>query len=161
MPRDLLWIDSRAGLAAGVGVLGLSAWLSPLYGLPRALLLVTAAANIGYGTYSGWLRTRRRRPRTGIVVLLVANATWALACLLAAVHYAPTATAFGVAHLAGEGIIVGTLAALEWRARAALENSPTVPDALEATVVGPSSSAGRSLALLAGKPSRRTATGDR
>lgn len=120
MTRDLLWVDSRAGLAAGLGVLALSGWLSDWFALPRALLLVMAAANIGYGTYSGWLRRRRPRPRAAIVVLVLANAAWALACLLAAVHFAPTASAYGVAHLAGEGLIVGSLATLEWRARAAL-----------------------------------------
>jgi hypothetical protein len=123
MPRDLLWVDSRAGLAAGLAVLALSGWLSPWFGLPRALLLVTATANIAYGTYSGWLRTRRRRPRAAIVALVFANGAWALVCLLAALYYAPTASVFGVAHLAGEGLIVGTLAVLEWRARAALEHA--------------------------------------
>jgi len=51
---------------------------------------------------------------------VVANASWALGCLLAAVHFAPVAPVFGVLHLAGEGFIVGSLAALEWRARDAL-----------------------------------------
>lgn len=118
MTRDLLWIDSRAGLAVGVGVLLGARWLSDWFGLPRELLLVMGAANLLYGTYSGVLRTRPRpRPLAAIVALVLANAAWAVGCLVAAVHFVPTASVFGVIHLAGEGIIVGTLAALEWRAR--------------------------------------------
>jgi hypothetical protein len=38
-------------------------------------------------------------------------------CGLAAVGFAGTASAFGLAHLLGEGLFVGGLAALEWRER--------------------------------------------
>lgn len=117
MTRDLLWIDSRAGLVVGAGMLALGGWLSPWFGLPRELLSVMGAANLGYGVYSGWLAKRHARPRRAIVALAIANATWAIACIAAAYHYAPIASAFGVAHLAGEGVIVGSLAALEWRSR--------------------------------------------
>ncbi len=117
MTRDLLWLDSRAGLAVGAGLLALNSWLSPLYGLPREFLWVVGVANVGYGLYSGWLFTRRPRPRGAIVALVLANAVWALVCMLAVYHYAHVATVFGVASVAGEGLFVGTLAALEWRAR--------------------------------------------
>jgi hypothetical protein len=117
MTRDLLWIDSRAGLVVGVGLLALGAWLSPWYGLPRELLWVVGVANLGYGLYSGWLFTRQPRPRAAIVALVMANASWALVCMLAAYLYASVATVLGVASLAGEGVFVGTLAVLEWRAR--------------------------------------------
>lgn len=120
MARDLIWADSRAGLTAGAVVLALSYWLSPFFGLPRELLLVTGAANVCYGLYSGWLFTRRLRPHAAIVALVLANTTWAIGCFAAAYHFAPTATLFGILHLAGEGLIVGTLAVLEWRARTEL-----------------------------------------
>lgn len=120
MKRDLLWVDSRAGLAAGVGMLALGEWLSQWYGLPRELLWVMGGANVGYGLYSGWLFTRHARPRTAIAALAIANVAWAIACIVAAIHYAPIASAFGVATLAGEGLLVGSLAAFEWRGRAGL-----------------------------------------
>lgn len=120
MTRDLLWVDSRAALAVGAGMFVLSGWLSAWFGLPRELLWVMGAANVGYGLYSGWLFTRRVRPRGAIAALVVANASWAMGCLVAAVHFAPVATVFGVIHLVGEGLIVGSLAVLEWRARDAL-----------------------------------------
>lgn len=120
MSRDLLWVDSRAGLAVGVGVLLFSEWLAAFFGLPRGVLLVMGGANLVYGTYSGVLRTRRPRPMVALVALIIANAAWAVGCLVAAVVFAPTATVFGVGHLAGEGVIVGALAWMEWRARKVL-----------------------------------------
>lgn len=37
--------------------------------------------------------------------------------MAAALHFAGTASVFGLAQLAGEGLLVGGLAVLEWRAR--------------------------------------------
>jgi hypothetical protein len=121
--RHLLWIDSRAALLAGVGVLALSGWLREVYALPRPLLLVMGVANLAYGTYSGALARRARRPYALLVLLVVANATWAVLCGVAAVALAGTASAFGLAHLVGEGVFVGALAALEWRERERLRHA--------------------------------------
>jgi hypothetical protein len=115
--RDLLWVDCGAALLAGVVVLLLSSWLSQLYAMPRELLVGMGVANLAYGTYSLSLARRARRPRSLLVLLVVANATWAALCGLAAVRLAGTASAFGLAHLVGEGLFVGGLAALEWRRR--------------------------------------------
>ena len=115
--RHLLWVDCGAALLAGTLVLALSGWLSELYALPRAFLLGMGAANVGYGAFSGSLARRDSRPPALIVLLVVANAAWAGLCALAAVGLATTASAFGLAHLVGEGVFVGTLAALEWRDR--------------------------------------------
>lgn len=120
MTRDLLWVDSRAGLVVGACMLAVGGWLSPWFGLPRELLWAMGVANVSYGLYSAWLFTRHARPRRAIVGLVIANASWAIACIVAAYHYVPSASAFGVAHLAGEGLIVGSLAALEWRGREGL-----------------------------------------
>ena len=123
MLRHLLWIDSGAGLGAGVVVLALSGWLSEVYGLPRALLLGMGAANLAYGTYSGTLARRARRPRGLLLLLVVANGAWAVLCVVLAVRLAHSASAFGLAHLAGEGLFVGGLAALEWRERERLQRA--------------------------------------
>ncbi|HYW32468.1 MAG TPA: hypothetical protein VE869_13245 [Gemmatimonas sp.] len=101
----------------GAGMLAMGGWLSARFGLPRELLWVMGVANMGYGLYSGWLFTRHARPPRAIVALVCANATWAIVCILVVFHYAPIASVFGVAHLAGEGLIVGGLAVLEWRGR--------------------------------------------
>lgn len=120
MPRDLLWFDSRGGLLAGSLLLAGSPWLAELYALPRGLLVGMGVANLAYGTCSGLLARRRRRPYALVVLLVAANATWAALCWLAAARLAGTASAFGIAQLVGEGAVVGGLAALEWRARARL-----------------------------------------
>ena len=115
--RKLLWVDCTAGLLAGVAVLSLSGWLSRLYALPCGLIVAMGVANLAYGTYSWSLARRARRPRPLIVLLVVANATWAVLCGLAAARLAGTASGFGLAHLVGEGLFVGALAALEWSQR--------------------------------------------
>lgn len=115
--RKLLWVDCGAAFLAGVAMLFLSAWLSRLYALPEGLLVAMGVVNLGYGAFSFSLARRARRPRPLIVLLVVANATWAGLCGLAAVLLAGPASAFGVAHLVGEGLFVGGLAGLEWSQR--------------------------------------------
>jgi hypothetical protein len=115
--RNLLWVDGTAGAIAGVLVLLLGGWLSRLHGLPVELLQLIGVVNLGYGSYSLALASRARRPFAAIVLLVAANAIWAVICLQWAVTYAGSATLFGMGHLVGEGIFVGGLAALEWRLR--------------------------------------------
>lgn len=115
--RELLWVDCAAALVAGLAVLSLSGWLARLYGLPRGLLVAMGMANLAYGAFSFSLARRAHRPPSLIVVLVLANATWAVLCGIAAVRLAGVASAFGLAHLIGEGLFVGGLAALEWRQR--------------------------------------------
>ena len=115
--RHLLRIDCGAGLVAGSAMLSLSGWLAALYALPRELLVGMGMANLAYAAFSGSLARRARRPTSLIAALVAANATWAVLCLLAAVRLAGTASAFGLAHLVGEGLFVGALAALEWSQR--------------------------------------------
>jgi hypothetical protein len=98
-------------------MLALSGPLSALYAIPRPFLLGMAAANLAYGTFSGTLARRARRPRPLLVLLVTANATWAALCGAAAVWLAGRASVYGLAHLVGEGVFVGGLAALEWRRR--------------------------------------------
>lgn len=121
--RNVLWIDCGAALLAGATVLVLFAWLAELYALPRHMLVGMGVANLAYGTFSWSLARRARRPRALLVLLVAANATWAALCVLAAVRLAGTASGFGLAHLVGEGLFVGTLAALEWRQREQLRDA--------------------------------------
>jgi hypothetical protein len=110
-------VDCVAGLLVGVATLSLSAWLSRLYALPYALLIVMGVANLVYGAFSFSLARRDSRPRSLFVLLVMANGLWALLCGLAAVYFAGQASVYGLAHLLGEGLFVGGLAAWEWRQR--------------------------------------------
>lgn len=58
--RDLLHLDSAAGLLVGAGMFALAGWLQALYGLPYRLLLAMGAANVTYGAFSGMLARRAR-----------------------------------------------------------------------------------------------------
>jgi hypothetical protein len=113
--KNLLWVDCIAGAVAGVAVLSFSGWLSSLYGLPREILLLNAAANLLYASYSFSLARRPRRPMALINLLVFANLAWAVVCLFLIRAFAGSATWFGIGHLAGEAVFVGGLAALEWR----------------------------------------------
>ncbi|MBL8962246.1 MAG: hypothetical protein JNJ98_20455 [Gemmatimonadetes bacterium] len=123
-PRSLLRIDSTAGLVVGVLVLLLSPWLSRLFALPLGFLVFTGAANLAYGSFSGSLARRSVRPRRLITVLVVANAAWAVLCLVSALTFARSASGFGLLHLVGEALFVGGLAMLEWRHRELLLVAP-------------------------------------
>lgn len=116
----LLWIDSGAGLTVGVLVLTLAPWLSGLYGLPVSVVVGMGIANVAYGLFSFSLARRPVRPRSLLVLLVIANATWAVLCLTAAAVVAPYASRLGMAQLLLEGLFVGVLAVLEWRHRTAL-----------------------------------------
>ena len=115
--RRLLWIDCTAGAVAAVMVVVLSPWLSRLYGLPREILPFMGAANLLYAAYSFSLARRVGRPMSLIKLLVYANATWVLVCLGMVARFWEQATVFGFAHLVGEALFVGGLAALEWNQR--------------------------------------------
>jgi hypothetical protein len=121
--RKLLWIDCGAAFVAGLAVLALAGWLSRLYALPRGLLVVMGGVNLAYGAFSFSLARRARRPPLLIAALVAANTTWALLCGLAAARLVGTASGFGLAHLVGEAIFVGALAALEWNQRERLRTA--------------------------------------
>jgi hypothetical protein len=118
---NLLWIDCLAALLAGVAVLALYKWLAPIYRLPENLLLAIGVVNVIYGVYSLSLAAApHRRTRFRIAALACANMGWAPVCFALGVAWLETASPFGLAQLFGEGLFVGTLGFLEWRARAAL-----------------------------------------
>ncbi len=121
--RRLLWVDGLAAVVAGVVVLILGGWLSRWYQLPRDFLLLIGLVNLAYSSYSLPLARRSKRPKTLIILLVVANLAWAVACLRWAVVFSETASFYGLAHLVGEGLFVGGLACLEWRWRELLRTA--------------------------------------
>ncbi len=121
--RKLLWVDGSAGLVAGAVVLLIRGWLSEWYGLPEELLFSMGVANLAYGSYSTSLAIRSIRPKTLILLLVAANLTWAIVCLILTIYHRQTVTPFGLAHLIGEGLFVGGLGCLEWRWRELLRSA--------------------------------------
>lgn len=121
--RNILWVDSLAGLFVGLMGLALLDWLSDLFALPRGLVLITVLANLAYGAYSGSLALRAQRPRRLILLLIAANAAWAVICCLAVIVLARQASWYGLAYIGAEGLFVAVLAWLEWQQREALITS--------------------------------------
>ena len=111
----LLWIDCSAGAVVGVVVVTLHDWLSQWYALPLNILLFTGIINVLYACYSFSLAVRKKRSRTSILILIIANFAWVPVCLYLASIYWTTATLFGLGHLILEAFFVGGLAYLEWR----------------------------------------------
>ncbi len=122
--RHLLWIDSAAAASAGFFVLLLASWLSELYRLPHGLLLFIGAVNLFYAGYAGSLAIRRKRPRALLYVLIIGNTLWMGMCLALALRFAGHAAPLALAHLIGEALFVGALAACEWRWRAQICGLP-------------------------------------
>ena len=121
---NLLWIDSLGGLTVGIAMLLLLGWLIPWYQLPQDLILLIGTMNVLYGLYSLSLAVRVKRPKALILLLIVANAVWALACVRWATIYVGEASISGFVHLSAEALIVGGLAVLEWKWREQLLQSP-------------------------------------
>lgn len=127
--RQLLWVDGLAAATAGTVVLLALDELSALHRLPPEFLARTGWVNLAYAAFSLSLAARRERPLALIALLVLANALWALACARWAFAFSGAASGFGLAHLLGEASFVGTLAALEWRWRRALQGRHAPPDA--------------------------------
>lgn len=117
LTRHLLWIDCIAATLAGVLVLSLTDAIVRLYAMPADWLRLIGLVNLLYACLSGTLALRRRRPLSLVVMLSFANGAWSMICVGIAVAMAGTATSFGMAHLLGEAVFVGSLAMLEWRWR--------------------------------------------
>lgn len=127
--RTLPWIDAGAAGSVGLLMLALAGPLSSLYSLPRSVVLFVAAVNVGYSAFGIGLGSIPRQAtvvrRAILMALVVANLAWLISCIALAVRFRGEATFFGLAHLLGEGVFVGTLAALEWKhRRSILAQSP-------------------------------------
>ena len=91
--------------------------LAGLFALPRELVRVMGIANLAYAAVSFTLAMSARRGRVPFLrVVAAANLAWGVVCFALAVAFAAEASGFGLAQLIGEGLFVGGLGALEWRA---------------------------------------------
>ena len=117
--RRLLWVDSLGALLVGVGVLTFTGLVARLDNLPIEIVRASALANLAYGSFSGVLATLAARrgmaPRPGVRLLIIANLAWAVVCVAWLTRYGAQATPLGWMHIGGEGLVVTTLAVLEWR----------------------------------------------
>jgi hypothetical protein len=117
--QAILRLDGGAGFCVGVAVLLLHDWVGQLHALPPSLVFFLGAANLAYGSYSGTLAIRaavgKATPRAAIDLLIAANALWSVVCAALLVMTHRSASPFGVAHIAIEGLFVAALAVAERR----------------------------------------------
>jgi hypothetical protein len=118
--RHLPWLDGGAGLVVGVVVLLAQRPLTGLYSLPHETVLAIGVANVLYSSLGLSLGPMRPRRAWVLTTLVVANVGWAVVCLVLAVAYAHQVSAFGLAHVLGEGLFCASLAVLERRHRGAI-----------------------------------------
>ncbi len=114
--RRLLWVDCTAAAIAGTAMLALAGRLAPLFGLPRAVLVFTALANLAYGAFSFSLARQPAPRRARVGVLIAANLGWAGVCLAMGIHFAGPGAWLGAGYILAEGVFVGALASIERRA---------------------------------------------
>lgn len=115
----ILCLDGGPGLLVGVGLWLLRGLLAPLYAMPGSTYDWVASANVAYGCGASALAfavARGGRPPAATVTTLAgANALWAVVCALLLATRGAEFGLFGGLHVAGEGLYVAALAALEWR----------------------------------------------
>jgi hypothetical protein len=118
-PAQLIRLDWMAAAFGAATILSLRGWLADLYAIPASVLLGIGIANLAYGCGSFTLFLLTRDGHVPYLrVLGAANMLWTVSCVALAVVWRAEATAFGLVHLLGEGLAVGVLGALEWRAAA-------------------------------------------
>ena len=113
--RLLLWFDCSAGGVVGISMLALSGPLSPLLGIPRAVLLTTALANLAYGAFSYSLARQPEAPLRFVRALVLANFAWAGICVGLALFFGGPGSWLGAGYVLAEGVFVGLLATVEAR----------------------------------------------
>lgn len=92
--------------------------------LPRRLLVTITAANIAYSATAASLASRPGRTRTSVRAMATANAVWGFVCIGLVLRRRRTASAAGLLHLVGEAVLVGILAAAEFRSVDVLAPAP-------------------------------------
>jgi hypothetical protein len=121
--RNILWVDCIGAIATGILLIALSSLIGPLFGLPRWLVVAHGLVHLSYGSFSLSLAVRKTRPLYLIKLLVFANASWAVLCIIFATIAFSAATGFAVAQFALEGMYVGLLALIEWKRRGILSAS--------------------------------------
>lgn len=115
--KNILWVDCGAAALAGMIVLIVAQWLSPLYHLPKKIIIFIGCVNLLYACYSFLLANYKRRSITLVNILVAANSIWVLICLIMLWMFRREMTIFAIIHILGEAFFVGVLARLEylWR----------------------------------------------
>jgi len=115
--KHILWVDCLGALLTGILLAALSGYIAPIYNLPQSWVIAHACVHLAYGSFSLSLAVRRTRPIGLISTLAIANAAWAVLCIIFAARMVEGDSVLAAAHFLIEGIYVGTLGFIEWNRR--------------------------------------------
>ena len=110
--RRVLLVDAATCVATGALLSLDSGPLSPLLGLPAALLFYCGLSLFPSAALILWVATRRRISRPGAWVVIAGNALWVAASLFLLMVEVPTA--LGYAFVIAQAVVVALLAELEY-----------------------------------------------
>jgi hypothetical protein len=88
--------------------------LAPLLNLPEVLLRETGLVLIAYTALVGWLATRQSMPKSLVMIVIAINAVWTVASIALLFSSAVTPNLLGQVFIAGQAIVPGTLAQLQY-----------------------------------------------
>ena len=112
--RTVLKLDAASCLAMAASLFSTADLLSPLFGLPIAMLTEAAILLVLVGLFILWLGTRERSSPRLVRLVVFGNVGWAAASFLSLALF-PSITGLGLAAVSGQAVAVLALAALEWR----------------------------------------------
>jgi hypothetical protein len=88
--------------------------LAPLLNLPEDVLRETGLVLIAYTALVGWLATRQSMPKALVLNVIAINAAWTVASIALLFSSAVTPNWLGQAFIAGQAIVPGALAELQY-----------------------------------------------
>ena len=118
--KHILWVDCLGAILTGILLAVLSGYIAPIYSLPQSWVIAHACVHLAYGAFSLSLAVRRTRPIGLISTLAIANASWAVLCIIFAARMVEGDSVLAAAHFLAEGIYVGSLGFIEWNRREVL-----------------------------------------
>lgn len=113
LPR-VMWADAASCAASGALQLVAGQPLSDVTGLPLALLQSTGWFLLGYALLAAWMAARSPVPRRLIGLVVVGNLGWAVGCVALLAFGGLGLSAWGVAWVLAQALVVVVLAELQW-----------------------------------------------
>ncbi len=113
LPR-VMWADAASCAASGALQLVAGQPLSDVTGLPLALLQWTGWFLLGYALLAAWMAARSPVPRRLIGLVVVGNLGWAVACVALLSLGGLGLSAWGVAWVLAQALVVVVFAELQW-----------------------------------------------
>ncbi|AIJ48085.1 membrane protein [Comamonas testosteroni TK102] len=112
--RHVMWADAASCAATGALQLVVTQPLADLTGLPALLLTATGLFLLAYASAAAWMARRRPLPRTLIGLVALGNLGWALGCAVLVFGSGLALSAWGLAWVAAQAVVVLVLADLQW-----------------------------------------------